>query len=157
MHVCSVSSVVSNSLQPYELKSTMLFCLRNFPGKDTGVGRHFLLQGIFLTQRSNLHLFCLLHWQAGSLLLAPAGKPNLKSSPAKNSCCILSKEWRLLSCPACICCTWWGVTPGPCFRHVKSPLMHHLSHHHHIQAFPWDLRLGDCKACSPTGWNPRVC
>ena len=32
-----------------------------FPGKNTGVGCHFLLQGIFLTQGSNLSL---LHWQA---------------------------------------------------------------------------------------------
>ena len=29
----------------------MLLCLWNFPGKNTGVGCHFLLQGIFLTQR----------------------------------------------------------------------------------------------------------
>ena len=28
----------------------------NFPGKNTGVDCYFLLQGIFLTQRSNLHL-----------------------------------------------------------------------------------------------------
>ena len=28
-----------------------------FPGKDTGVGCHALLQGIFLTQGLNLHLF----------------------------------------------------------------------------------------------------
>ena len=34
------------------------------PGKNTGVGCHFLLQGIFLTQGSNP---CLLHWQADSL------------------------------------------------------------------------------------------
>ena len=33
---------------------------RDSPGKDTGVGCHFLLQGIFWTQGSNL---CLLHWQ----------------------------------------------------------------------------------------------
>ena len=33
----------------------------NFPGKNTGVGCHFLLQGIFLTQGSNLSLLCLLH------------------------------------------------------------------------------------------------
>ena len=38
------------------------------------VGCHPLLQGIFLTQGSNPHLFCLLHWQAGSLPLAPPGK-----------------------------------------------------------------------------------
>ena len=30
-----------------------------------------LLQGIFPIQGSNLHLLCLLHWQAGSLLLEP--------------------------------------------------------------------------------------
>ena len=35
---------------------------------------HFLLQGIFLTQGSNLHLLHLLHWQVDSLLLAPPGK-----------------------------------------------------------------------------------
>ena len=31
--------------------------------------------GIFPTQRSNLNLLHLLHWQAGSLPLAPPGKP----------------------------------------------------------------------------------
>ena len=45
------------------------------PGKNTGVGCHILLQGIFLTQGSNLRLLGLLHWQAGSLPLAPLGKP----------------------------------------------------------------------------------
>ena len=39
------------------------------PGKDTGVGYNGLLQGIFLTQGSNPHLLCFLHWQAGSLPL----------------------------------------------------------------------------------------
>ena len=32
-------------------------------GKNTGVGCHFLLEGIFLTQGLNLHLLCLLHWR----------------------------------------------------------------------------------------------
>ena len=32
--------------------------------KNTGVCCHFLLQGIFPTQGSNLHLLHLLHWQA---------------------------------------------------------------------------------------------
>ena len=41
-------------------------------GKDTGVGCHSLLQGIFPTQASKLHL---LHWQVGSLSLEPSGKP----------------------------------------------------------------------------------
>ena len=30
--------------------SLQIFCLWDFPGKNTGVGCHFLLQGIFLTQ-----------------------------------------------------------------------------------------------------------
>ena len=32
----------------------------NFPGKNTLVGCHFIFQGIFLTQGSNLRLLCLL-------------------------------------------------------------------------------------------------
>ena len=37
-------------------------CPWDFPGKNTGVGCYFLLQGIFLTQGSNLHPLYLLHW-----------------------------------------------------------------------------------------------
>ena len=40
-------------------------------------GCHALLQGIFLTQESNLHLLCLLHWQGSSLPLVSPGKPNV--------------------------------------------------------------------------------
>ena len=41
------------------------------PGKNTGVGCHALLRGIFPTQGSNPHLVYLLHRQVGSLPLAP--------------------------------------------------------------------------------------
>ena len=44
---------------------TRLLCPWNSPGKNTGVGYHALLQGIFPTQGSNLSLLSLLHWQAG--------------------------------------------------------------------------------------------
>ena len=40
--------------------------------EKTEVGFHALLQGIFLTQGLNL---CLMHWQAGSLPLAPSEQP----------------------------------------------------------------------------------
>ena len=43
--------------------------------KNTGVGCRALLQGIFPTQGSNQSLLHLLHWQVGSLPLAPPGKP----------------------------------------------------------------------------------
>ena len=47
------------------------------PGKNTGAGCHALLQGIFPTQGLNQSLLCALHWQAGSLPLAPPGKPTV--------------------------------------------------------------------------------
>ena len=43
----------------------------DFPGKNIGVGCHFLLQGIFLTQGLNLHF---LLWQA-DFTAKPPGKP----------------------------------------------------------------------------------
>ena len=49
------------------LSSSGLFCVWNFPGKNIRVGCHFLLQGTFPSQGSNLRLFHLLHWQADSL------------------------------------------------------------------------------------------
>ena len=64
-------STVSNSLWPHGLWSTKLLCTWNSPGKNTGVGCHAPLHGIFPTQGSNSHLLCLLHWQAGLLSVAP--------------------------------------------------------------------------------------
>ena len=49
----------------------MLLCPQDSPGKNTGLGCHFLLQGIFLTQGWNPSLVYLLYWQAGSLPLVP--------------------------------------------------------------------------------------
>ena len=46
----------------------------DFPGKNTGMGCHAVLQGIFPTQGLNSHLLYFLHWQAGSLPLAPPGQ-----------------------------------------------------------------------------------
>jgi len=49
-------SVVSNSLQPHGLQPARLLHPWDFPGKNTGVGCHFLLQRIFPTHGSNLGL-----------------------------------------------------------------------------------------------------
>ena len=46
-------SVVSGSLLPHGLSLTRLFCPWDFPGKNTGVGCHFLLQRIFPTWNGN--------------------------------------------------------------------------------------------------------
>ena len=78
-----------------------LFCPWNSPGKNTGVGSHSLLQGIFPTQRLNL---CLLPcrwifylwatgedpiWQHGSPMLEPwvTSAPSLAPSPWKHDTC----------------------------------------------------------------------
>ena len=61
-------SVVSNSFRRHGLQPTRLLCPQDSPGKNTGVGCHFLLQWIFLTQGWNSYLP---HWQAGS---SPLGK-----------------------------------------------------------------------------------
>ena len=59
-----------------------------FPGKNTGMGCHFPLQGIFLTQGWNPRL---LHWQAGSLPLSHLGGPQPEGLSKK----ITNKEyWR---------------------------------------------------------------
>ena len=47
----------------------------DFPGKNTGVGCRFLLQGIIQTRGLNPRV---LHWQAGSLPLMPPGKPSMR-------------------------------------------------------------------------------
>ena len=60
--------------------SLSLLCPWDSPGKNTGVGCHALLQGIFLIQGLNPSLLTLLHWQAGSLPLVPPGKMSHHSS-----------------------------------------------------------------------------
>ena len=58
-YVC-MCSVMSDSLWPHGLQPARLLYPWNFPGKNAGMGSHFLLQGIFLIQGSNLYL---LHWR----------------------------------------------------------------------------------------------
>ena len=61
--------------QPQGLQPTRLLCPWDFPGRNTGVGCRFLLQGIFSTQRLTPGLLHLLHWQADSLPLSHLGSP----------------------------------------------------------------------------------
>ena len=54
-------SVVSKSMRPHGLWPAMLLSPWDFPDKNTGVGFHFLLQGIFPNWGLNLCPLCLLH------------------------------------------------------------------------------------------------
>ena len=57
-------------LTPHGLQPARLLCPWDFPGKNTGEGCHFLLQGIFPILGLNL---CLLLWQTDSLPLSLLG------------------------------------------------------------------------------------
>ena len=62
----------------------------SLPGSSvTGVGFYALLQGIFPTQGLNPCLLCHLHWQVGSLPLAPPGKPTKETHLVKSWLCHL--------------------------------------------------------------------
>ena len=58
-----LSLVVSDSLRPHGVQPARLLRPWDFPGKNTGVSCHFLLQGIFPIQGSNPRCLC---WQVDS-------------------------------------------------------------------------------------------
>ena len=53
VYVYSVTQPCPTLLQHHGMQPSRLLCPWAFPGENTGVGCHFLLQGIFLTQGSN--------------------------------------------------------------------------------------------------------
>ena len=67
-HKLAVAAALdSNSLRSHGLQPARLLCPWNSPGKNTAVGCHVLLQGIYLTQGLNLDFFT----------TEPPGKPKL--------------------------------------------------------------------------------
>ena len=61
------SALICECLFTQGLQPARLLGPWDSPGKSTGVGFHFLLQGIFLTQGLNVSILHILHWQADSL------------------------------------------------------------------------------------------
>ena len=82
--MCSAALVVSDSLQLYGPYPPRRHCPWDSPGKNTGVGCHALLQGIFPTQGWNPHLdvSCI-----GSLPLASLPTESLNSPRYNHSLC----------------------------------------------------------------------
>ena len=76
MGPCVLSCFSQTSYHSYAMVARQTPLSWDSPGKNTGVGCCALLQGIFLTQGSNLRLLCHLPWQASSLSLALPGKPH---------------------------------------------------------------------------------
>ena len=56
---CQVASVVSDSLRPHGLQPTRLLCPWDSPGKNTGVGCHFILQCMKVESESEVTQSCL--------------------------------------------------------------------------------------------------
>ena len=102
MRVLCACAQLCQTLWPPRMVATRLLRPWDFPGKNTGVGCHFLLQGIFLTQGSNLQLLHLLHWQADCRHYSHLGSQSISffiSLPAsEKSCTGLIREKKKSSC-----------------------------------------------------------
>ena len=100
---------------PWTIACRLLYSW-NFPGKNTGVGCHFLFQGIFPSQGLNWYLLCPLHWQVDSLSTAPSGKPSkgicqlVKGSKKQTG--IVYKTSKFLVCFS-ITFIYWCLNPPP--------------------------------------------
>ena len=68
-------SVMSDSLQPHGLWPTSLLCPWDSPGKNTGVGCPFILQGILLTQETETESLASLVLAGGLFTTVPTGNP----------------------------------------------------------------------------------
>ena len=98
MCTCSVTSVMSDSLQPHELYPARLLCPWDSPEKDTGVGCHALLQGIFSTQGLNPRLLCLRHCRQIFYPLNHLGSPHVIMHLSKSIECIPSRVSPNVNC-----------------------------------------------------------
>ena len=76
MHACACAQLCP-PLRPHGLQPTRLLCPWDSPSKNTGGGCHFLLQGIFPTQRSNRRFLCLLQLAGEFFTLSHLGGPSL--------------------------------------------------------------------------------
>ena len=95
-------SVVSDSLRPRGLYPAGSLCLWDSPGKSTGVGCHFLLQGVFPTQGLNLGLlhgrqilYCLSHQGNSRVIMVVIKKTT------NNKC-----RWGCEEKGTLMCCCW---------------------------------------------------
>ena len=132
---------MSGFLQSHGLLPSRLLCAWDVPGKNTGVGCHILLQGIFPTERLNLPLLHLLHWQVDSLplsrLLVPS--PGIKPTPPA------SLHWK------CGVFHWAAREAHPSMFHLESKYNgQRHSFHLCVQRILRCLCRGNfCWTCSP--------
>ena len=147
VHACQVASVVSDC-DPMA-QATRLLCPWDSPGKNTGVGCHALLQGIFPTQESNLYLQRLLYCR--QVLYPPShlGNPFLRMCCAQSSL-TLCDLWTV-ACQAPLSLGfsrqeyWSGLPRPPPGGRWTQGLNTSLTFLH--------VRAGSLPLASPRGWN----
>ena len=98
--MCLVAQSCLTLWEPIGLWPARLPCPWDFSGKNTGVGCHFLLQGVFLTQGSNSWLLCLMQVL---YLLSHWGSPifmcNLALTSNQSPSCLLLNRFLLFFYP----------------------------------------------------------
>ena len=82
-HRMCVLSCVQHFVTPWSLQPARLLCPQDFQGKNTGVGCHFLLQGIFLTLRLKPVSLTSPAMAGGFLTTTPPGKPKIQNNCIK--------------------------------------------------------------------------
>ena len=121
-------SAMSNPLWTHGLLPIRLLCLWDFPCKNTGVGCHSLLQGLFLTQGSNLGFP---HYRQILYQLGHLGSPHFGECHFK---CFLS---------VCLC-----IYP-PLYMHA-----HTLTHtHHKLWCIWWQVGEKSIEICWFKWWR----
>ena len=160
LHACLV---MSNFLQPQGLQPARLLSPWNYTGKNTGMGCHFLLQGMFPTQGSNPCVLCLLHWQADAwCLLSHWGSPN-KDSEVKDSFALpWSCNWLWLSRSNSWRCKVFqraGSTRHPVkaflgpVPHLRTRCLHLGERTHYHRSHSADEKSGESPGEGGGGWT----
>ena len=81
-------SVMYGSLWPHDCSLLVSICPWDFLGRNTGVGCHCLLQGIFLTQILNLHWTCI----ASVFFTAESPGKSISEAYLYNHCCLTANH-----------------------------------------------------------------
>ena len=111
----------------------------DFPGKNTGVGYHFLLQGTFPTQGSNSHFSSLLHWQLDFFFFYHCSiwEAWRYQGWASTLFCISNRRTELFLCQ------WLGFTDKQkmCLFHFGAECLQLITGTLMIQWWGWSLEL----------------
>ena len=135
MHVCAQSFCrVQLLVGPWTVAPQAPLSM-GFPRQEYWGGWPFLLQGIFLTQGSNLCLLHLLHRQAYSWSSVPLGKPNPDHS--------LWHVGSAITCPH----------PGPCCMVTAHAFVDMLTNYWLALDYYEILLSSLCIACLPHTWS----